>query len=619
MNGGKQGLLLLDDDRYFQHIPSILAAIEQYGNTRLHKEGKDYHGACPFPDCTADTNGFMAWPELHWGFAHWHCRVCRRSGNLAHLVMAMEKVNFWEACRLLGIPENVPDIYIPPAKREEPVKDWQKIELVFLETVYPLAWRDLSKPRGRAYLAQRGIPLEVALQYGIGYLRAFDEISPEHLDKLQENIRAKLKEKHPDIASEKFSLRVGYLRRWFDSIVYPVAIDQRGNCGYACRTLRLWTPGMDEQKHKEMLTAYNDGREKDQIQRYLKTHRSGFFNGSTLATCNDVIFVEGVFDALSLLAAGLSNVVDIGGVPNFKETASRVLPRRIESATLAYDGDSAGVAAVETIFNHCRYKLGFTPRKCLIPDDDMGKDWNERYRKHGLAGLACLFDAMGMAPDGSLVASEPVVVYPIAREAPQETAPQEGEDVDDGAHCLACFRLLDEGNSDDWCITTDGTPFCSTCYTLRNIEHAEKAWPRLIEHGQPIDLGERIQQWRASAGCAACGSHEWVVDTLSGGLVCPCLINACAENTQRPASSPVVSHVIGDNCMTEEIQQAAALIVAEEGLPLPQALFRARLNARLEANGYPEYLAKSSVDQRARIIAYREKWFGPGNEVNDNV
>lgn len=405
----RRGLLLLEDDCYFQHL-NVIEKIQEYGNTLLTRKGREYHGACPFEDCSADTDGFMAWDALTKHNKHWHCRTCHRSGRLEHLVMAMEGVDFWEACRILEIPENVPDIALPQKKREPKVEDWQKIELAFLEVVYPAARRDIFRGRGAAYLTQRGIKLETATRYDVGYLRPFEEISPDQLALIQEAVKARVQEKfRGEVSMDTFSIRANYVRRWFDSILYPVSIDKRNGWGYAIRTLRLWQPGMDEKEHKILLEEHNSqidahnrameaehGREqarkycKPRIARHLATHQRGFFNGAALAVHNDIIFVEGLFDALSLLDAGIENVVDISGVGNFKEIAARVLPAHVNQATLAYDGDRAGIEAAETLYTYCRYRLGFTPRKCIIPADGLGTDWNERYQKHGIAGLDCL-------------------------------------------------------------------------------------------------------------------------------------------------------------------------------------------------------------------------------------
>lgn len=98
----------------------------------------------------------------------------------------------------------------------------------------------------------------------------------------------------------------------------------------------------------------------------------------------------------------------------------------------------------------------------------------------------------------------------------------DGEDPNDGLHCFGCKQLVNEFDETSWQISVEGILFCAHCWQSRAIEHAEKAHTWLHEHGLPTDLEERVQAFRAGAGCASCGGRDWIVDAQTGMLMCPC-------------------------------------------------------------------------------------------------
>ena len=71
----------------------VVAMIERHTSTRL--SGKGHHtqlvGACPYPDCSVDENGFIVWPtgskqSTAKSMRHFYCRGCKRSGDLIKLL-----------------------------------------------------------------------------------------------------------------------------------------------------------------------------------------------------------------------------------------------------------------------------------------------------------------------------------------------------------------------------------------------------------------------------------------------------------------------------------------------------------------------------------------------------
>ena len=309
--------------------------MERHTSTKLRsnsRSGKQLVGGCPYPDCLVDTDGFMVWPVLTERKRHFYCRGCGQSGDILKLVQDIKGLNFSDACKELGIPnpyledgEAFNNFSKPQVKKYAPkVEKWQTDELQHLNTFYSRMKLALRQERPKAYLAERGISLELAESLGLGYMPALADMS----------------QASPEL--EKFS-------RWCDRIIFPVLTpdDERGYCG---RSLHMWQPGMDEDMHKKLLNAYEtemkdkygDNANKYIIKRYLYTYKHAFFNLQAAKDFDNLTFVEGPFDVLACLAAGIPNAISIG----ITGIDAKLLPDNVCSAIMALDFDASGNSAL---------------------------------------------------------------------------------------------------------------------------------------------------------------------------------------------------------------------------------------------------------------------------------
>lgn len=168
-----------------------------------------------------------------------------------------------------------------------------------------------------------------------------------------------------------------------------------------------------------------------------------------------------------------------------------------------------------------------------------------------------------------------------------------------------CSNQVIEQDETTWRMSADGLVFCLDCWQARHIGQADLAIPYLAEHNQPTDLEERIAAIMAGPGYGCCGGHDWIVD--DGFLVCSCLLE---KRKQAPLLRPVqhgaeygsASHAVID------IEQEAERIAQEEGLPIGQARYWARVRTHLLANGYYEQLERDHAALQSRIDEYRETW-----------
>jgi len=245
---------------------------------------------------------------------------------------------------------------LPPAWQQEEVAT-----LLSLEEQMRAAL--VHSPRAQAYLEERKIPLELALAADVGYL--------------------------PPTMSDMPSCpkKTGFLHRWGERILFPLS--SPFGQGFIGRTLLKWEPGMDENAHKELLDQPGAAR------RWIKTNPAGWFGFDALPQAGGpLILVEGGFDRLALLAAGIpaASVIALVG------TAARPswilwLAPRVTDVVLALDADHGGEEAMARIAGELR-QAGLAVSLCPPPHDRWGKDWSERWRRLGPQSLWPLYKAL---------------------------------------------------------------------------------------------------------------------------------------------------------------------------------------------------------------------------------
>lgn len=244
-------------------------------------------------------------------------------------------------------------LHLPPQTQK-----WQQDEQRTLTTLDCRWQANLQRSlRAQTYLTDRGIPLEIAQETGVGYL------PPDLLPRMQ--------------VPEQRSL----LRRWAARLVFPL-ISPFGS-GYIGRSLWQWRPGMNENTHKAVL-------ETGKTRRWIKTNPAGWFSCPFDQLAERLILVEGAFDRLTLLAAGFdaTEVVALAGTA----IQSDWLPPQVKTVVLALDSDQGGKEASERLADQLA-REGFAVKISPLPQDRWGKDWNERWRRIGQKCVLPLYAA----------------------------------------------------------------------------------------------------------------------------------------------------------------------------------------------------------------------------------
>jgi 5S rRNA maturation endonuclease (ribonuclease M5) len=254
-------------------------------------------------------------------------------------------------------------LHSEPAKvATVPLDNEPSPELLALRSAWPRMQRQARiNDRAREYLIARGLKPEILDVADIGYIPDVD-----------------LKDK------------TNISEKWRDRLIFPLMLPN-GPGGYASRCLWGWVPGMDERTHKDFLTDYGKGRRRNNHTRHQKSAgMSGWYGLAADDLADTLYIVEGVFDRLSLIRAGIdpNEVIAVVGTA----VPMNWIPKQTERVILAFDGDEAGRKKATEVEYQLK-TMGVSVLIATAPNDNLGKDASERFRLAGSDGLQYLIDA----------------------------------------------------------------------------------------------------------------------------------------------------------------------------------------------------------------------------------
>lgn len=333
----------------------------------LRKRGKDYVGLCPFHD--EKTPSFSVSPSKQM----YYCFGCNAGGNALKFLMELGKRSFSDVVFDLARRYQVSVQTLEPEQRGELQRQLslreQLYEILALATEF--FKHALRQPQGQqalSYLQEtRCFSEETIQQFQLGYAPAGWETLYRYLVE-QKGKPVQQVEQAGLIKLRKE--RGGYYDQFRDRIIIPIHDTQGRVIGFGGRSLG------DEQP------------------KYLNSPETPLFEkGKTLFALDQAkdaiskqdqaVIVEGYFDAISLHAAGIKNVVASLGTALSQEQI-RLLLRYTESKQiiLNFDVDAAGTKASERGIGEI-YPLVYGGQVQLrilnLPD---GKDADEFLKSH---------------------------------------------------------------------------------------------------------------------------------------------------------------------------------------------------------------------------------------------
>jgi DNA primase len=309
--------------------PQLVAAVRQAvdvvaiaeDHTRLTRRGKRTTGLCPLhreksPSFTVDPDQGL-----------FYCFGCGQGGDAIRLHMLLSGDDFPAAIETLARRFGVPLPTAGPRSGSRSGTTERDLEAVLEEAARWFAARLDGAEGPRKYLEERGIPLELAHRYGVGYA------PPGY-----ENLLRALAPKIPAAALEAAGLVSPSERhpgqhfdRFRNRLIFPIRAASGALVGFGGRAL-----GDDKAK-------------------YLNTSETERFRKGTLLYGLDqakraireqgrALLVEGYFDVLGAVAAGVEGAVASMGTALTAEQAG-LLARYSEEVVVGYDGDRAGEEA----------------------------------------------------------------------------------------------------------------------------------------------------------------------------------------------------------------------------------------------------------------------------------
>lgn len=335
----------------------IVAVIGDH--TKLKKAGRSWKGLCPFhsertPSFTVDRDKGL-----------YHCFGCGVGGDVIHFVRQIDRLDFPEAVEALASRFGVS---IPLRERRGP-RDQRRDRLFEAVGAAQRFYAErLSRPDNAAakYLESRSVPSEMWKTLSLGH-------APDTWDSLATALSGAFPQ---DLLIEAGLLQPraegkGAYDRFRDRLLFVVR-DERGRpVGFGGRALSpagepkyLNSPESPIFSKKRLLYGLFEARE-------------------TIRKRDRVVLVEGYFDHLALLRAGLQETVASMGTALTFEQAER-LRRLCPRAILCYDGDSAGRKATRAALSHL-LSLGFEASVAKLPGDEDPDDFLLREGPEALA------------------------------------------------------------------------------------------------------------------------------------------------------------------------------------------------------------------------------------------
>ena len=355
-----------DDIRRLKESVSIEALCRSRGIELKPHGARDLVGRCPFHD--EDEASFVVSPHKNL----FHCMGCDAAGSVIDLVMKLDGIEFRAAvdklleshpglCRASELKPK-PRAEVPPEKAAQ-----------LLERVVELyAKTFVETDEGRKYLEGRGIAdAGLFTQHRIGYANGtLTNILPKN-GQLKEELKA------------LGILLEGGKERFEGCVVFPV-FDGEGQLVTLC--------GRHVKTRKHV---------------YLPDRSKGLWNEAAAKTYPELILVESVIDALSVMVAGHPNVIALHGTNPSADALDRLNAYGLQRVTLLLDGDSAGQEATGRLKE--RISCGCTIKQLLD-----GRDPNSYLLAYGAERLHSF-----LAEESGAVAGE--VRAKASRTAPTPT------------------------------------------------------------------------------------------------------------------------------------------------------------------------------------------------------
>jgi DNA primase len=332
----------------------------------LKRAGTEYRALCPFHE--EKTPSFHVSPAKQ----SFYCFGCGAGGSAFQFLMRYENVDFPEAVRRLARRAGIA-VAEAEFNPEEAAKRERRSRLLSLHAE-AAAWfhhnllRLKEAEHARAYMQQRGLNIDVAKRWQIGY-------APNRWDALGQWARKagyrrdELTESGLVTIRDEQDQRAGFYDRFRDRLMFPIRNDVGEVIAFSGRILDPNTPGGKYVNSPET-SLFTKG---NVLFGFDRTKRA-------VAKARAAIVLEGQIDLITCFEAGVENVVAPQGTA-LTERHAALLRRFADEVLLFFDADGAGEKAAERALE-VLYAAGLEVRIGRLP---AGEDPDSLIRGAGAA------------------------------------------------------------------------------------------------------------------------------------------------------------------------------------------------------------------------------------------
>lgn len=325
---------------------------------KLKRVGNSFRGPCPFhhgknPNFSVTDRGY-------------HCFKCGESGSVITFVEKHLGLDFVEAVKWLGARAGieVTEVHRRTEERDHREPLWE-VNASAADYFRQQLWESPAGKVAREYLAGRGISREDADRFGLGY-------APRDLAAMRAALHALGFDDARQLAAGVLMIREDNPEprpRFRDRLMFPIYDVQGHVVGFGGRILGEGEPKYLNSSESELFA-------KRQLLYGLNWAKQAIRKADRL------VIVEGYFDAIRLMLAGITEVVAPLGTA-LTEQQAQLVQKYTKNVFLLYDSDQAGLKATfrsgDVLLAH-----GIAVRVITLPE---GEDPDTYVAKTGAEGF----------------------------------------------------------------------------------------------------------------------------------------------------------------------------------------------------------------------------------------
>jgi DNA primase len=342
----------------------IVGIIGEY--VPLKRTGADFRGPCPFHQGT--RRNFSVSPAKRM----YHCFVCNESGDVFKFLTKRLGVDWPEAVRMVGEKAGI-EVRDTQTRREgpDPREPYWELNATAAGYFRQLLWDETVGAPAREYLERREISRAVAEEFALGFAPREIGLMRTYMNTLGFD-DARLLEAgllvQPEQESEPRP-------RFRNRLIFPILDVAGRHVGFGGR---LIGPGDVKYLNSSESPVFSKGKLLYGLNR----------SRNAIRRADRALVVEGYFDAVRLMAAGVEEVVAPLGTA-LTEMQAALLRKYTRNVFLLYDSDDAGLKATFRSGDEL-LRQGFSVRVVTFPS---GEDPDSFVRTRGAAALEAQLDS----------------------------------------------------------------------------------------------------------------------------------------------------------------------------------------------------------------------------------